>query len=167
MNEEAPGNSIYIVLGEINLLLSNLKRNNTNNKYTQSHYDQPQDPLSRNFNELKLLLSEHADLSEIDASTFLTPFLEVIKSEETSGPVTGLALTSVNKFISYGLIPINNETTPTCVQQIAESITHARFVGTDSASDEVVLMKIINVIRNVKLKYHTIRNLILLGSSRC
>ena len=44
------------------------------------------------------------DLSEIDAATFLAPFLEVIKSEEINGPITGLALTSVEKFISYGLI---------------------------------------------------------------
>lgn len=85
------------------------------------------------------------DLSEIDPSTFLAPFLEVIKSEETSGPVTGMALTSVDKFISYNLITLNGETTPNCVQHIADSITHARFVGTDSANDEVVLMKILHV----------------------
>jgi golgi-specific brefeldin A-resistance guanine nucleotide exchange factor 1 len=87
----------------------------------------------------------YVDLSEVDASTFLAPFLEVIKSEETTGPVTGMALTSVSKFISYGLIGNNTETIATCVQQLADSITHARFVGTDSASDEVVLMKILNV----------------------
>jgi len=32
------------------------------------------------------------------------PFLEVIRSEDTSGPVTELALSSVFKFLSYGLI---------------------------------------------------------------
>lgn len=76
----------------------------------------------------------------------MSPFLEVIKSEETSGPVTGMALTSVDKFISYNLIGINGETAANCVQQIADSITHARFVGTDSSNDEVVLMKILHVI---------------------
>ena len=81
----------------------------------------------------------------------MTPFLEVIKSEETSGPVTGMALTSVSKFISYGLVGINNETSSQCVQQIADSITHARFVGTDSSSDEVVLMKILHVLRTLML----------------
>lgn len=75
----------------------------------------------------------------------MAPFLEVIKSEETSGPVTGMALTSINKFISYNLIGFNGETCTTCVQQIADSITHARFVGTDSSNDEVVLMKILHV----------------------
>ena len=32
------------------------------------------------------------------------PFLEVIRSEDTSGPVTELALSAVFKFLSYGLI---------------------------------------------------------------
>lgn len=59
--------------------------------------------------------------------------------------MTGIALSSVNKFIAYGLIGINNETTSNCVQQIADAITHARFVGTDSSNDEVVLMKILHV----------------------
>lgn len=97
------------------------------------------------------------DLSEIDPSTFLAPFLEVIKSEETSGPVTGVALTSVDKFISYGLIGNNNETITNCVQLIADSVTHARFVGTDTSHDEVVLMKILHVLRTLMLSpigYH-------------
>lgn len=45
-----------------------------------------------------------ADLSEVDVNTFLGPFLEVIRSEDTTGPVTGVALSSVNKFLSYGLV---------------------------------------------------------------
>lgn len=44
------------------------------------------------------------ELSEIEPNAFLGPFLEVIRSEDTTGPVTGLALTSVNKFLSYGLV---------------------------------------------------------------
>ena len=56
-----------------------------------------------------------------------------------------MALTAVDKCISYGLIKVGGPTAAACVQQIADSITHARFVGTDSASDEVVLMKILHV----------------------
>jgi hypothetical protein len=43
-------------------------------------------------------------LEEIEPNAFLSPFLDVIRSEDTTGPITGLALTSVNKFLSYGLI---------------------------------------------------------------
>jgi len=44
------------------------------------------------------------DLDEVMPNEFLAPFLAVIRSEETTGPITGLALTSVNKFLSYGLV---------------------------------------------------------------
>lgn len=43
-------------------------------------------------------------LADVEPNVFLRPFLEVVRSEDTTGPITGLALTSVNKFLSYGLI---------------------------------------------------------------
>lgn len=45
------------------------------------------------------------DLKHLSPNTFLDPFLDVIRSDETSGPVTGQALASVGKFISYGTFP--------------------------------------------------------------
>jgi len=50
------------------------------------------------------MLYDIVDLDEISPNEFMTPFLEVVRSEDTTGPITGLALTSVNKFISYGLV---------------------------------------------------------------
>ena len=44
------------------------------------------------------------DLSEVAPNEVLGPFLEVIRSEETTGPITGMALGSINKFLSYGFI---------------------------------------------------------------
>ena len=46
----------------------------------------------------------HTELNEIEPNAFLSPFLEVVRSEDTTGPITGLALTSINKFLSYGLV---------------------------------------------------------------
>lgn len=45
-----------------------------------------------------------SELSDVEPNVFLRPFLEVVRSEDTTGPITGLALTSVNKFLSHGLI---------------------------------------------------------------
>ncbi|KFV07638.1 Golgi-specific brefeldin A-resistance guanine nucleotide exchange factor 1, partial [Pterocles gutturalis] len=91
------------------------------------------------------------ELSEIEPNIFLRPFLEVIRSEDTTGPITGLALTSVNKFLSYALIDPNHEGTAEGMENMADAVTHARFVGTDHASDEVVLMKILQVLRTLLL----------------
>lgn len=49
-------------------------------------------------------LSPPSELADVEPNIFLRPFLEVVRSEDTTGPITGLALTSVNKFLSYGLI---------------------------------------------------------------
>ncbi|KAK4820908.1 hypothetical protein QYF61_008140 [Mycteria americana] len=91
------------------------------------------------------------ELSEIEPNIFLRPFLEVIRSEDTTGPITGLALTSVNKFLSYALIDPSHEGTAEGMENMADAVTHARFVGTDHASDEVVLMKILQVLRTLLL----------------
>ena len=45
-------------------------------------------------------------------------------------------------------LQISDVSHPNCVtgiEAIADAVTHARFVGTDPASDEVVLMKILQV----------------------
>lgn len=49
------------------------------------------------------------DLEEVDSVTFLTPFLEVVRSENTTGPVTGVALSSISKILSYNLLGNNGK----------------------------------------------------------
>ncbi len=41
----------------------------------------------------------HADWASVEPLTYLEPFLEVIRSPETSGPITGVALTSVRRLL--------------------------------------------------------------------
>lgn len=43
-------------------------------------------------------------LADMNPDAFLSPFLDVIRSDQTNGPVTAQALSSVAKFLSYGLI---------------------------------------------------------------
>lgn len=68
--------------------------------------DDDQDTLIKGLYSLKEALNEAKDLSYLEPGVFLAPFLEIIRSEETTGPVTSLALSAVNKIISYGLISI-------------------------------------------------------------
>lgn len=130
------------------------------------------DSLSKSFNELKEAVLQIEDLKLVSPEVFLAPFLEAIRSEETTGPITSIALSAVNKFLSYGLIGelehkhsiaicYNNflptRTDPTnsnkasIVQNIADAVTHARFVGGDNNSDGVVLLKIVQVLRTLML----------------
>ncbi|XP_030308770.1 Golgi-specific brefeldin A-resistance guanine nucleotide exchange factor 1 isoform X2 [Calypte anna] len=141
--------NIYIVQGEINAVVGAIKRNARWSTHT--HLDEERDPLLHSFSLLKEVLNNIRELSEIEPNVFLRPFLEVIRSEDTTGPITGLALTSVNKFLSYALIDPSHEGTAEGMENMADAVTHARFVGTDHASDEVVLMKILQVLRTLLL----------------
>ncbi|XP_072050985.1 Golgi-specific brefeldin A-resistance guanine nucleotide exchange factor 1-like isoform X2 [Amphiura filiformis] len=146
---EPPKIGVYIVQGEMLLVVTAMRRSS---RWT-SHLpqDEDQDPLLNNFGHLKDTLNSISDLNEIEPNTFLSPFLDVIRSEDTTGPITGLALSSVNKFLSYGLLDTLGEGTPSGIENIADAVTHARFVGTDPGSDEVVLMKILQVLRTLLL----------------
>lgn len=105
----------------------------------------------KSFIELKTIINQIEDLRLIEPNVFLGPFLDVIRSEETTGPLTSLALSAINKFLSYGLIDPTYPSLAAIVENIADAVTHARFVGTDQASDGVVLMKIIQVLRTLLL----------------
>ncbi|XP_053163379.1 Golgi-specific brefeldin A-resistance guanine nucleotide exchange factor 1 isoform X6 [Hemicordylus capensis] len=141
--------NIYIVQGEINTVVGAIKR--SARWSTHTHLDEERDPLLHSFSVLREVLNNITELSAIEPIVFLRPFLEVIRSEDTTGPITGLALTSVNKFLSYALIDSNHEGTAEGMENMADAVTHARFVGTDPASDEVVLMKILQVLRTLLL----------------
>ncbi|XP_027452011.1 Golgi-specific brefeldin A-resistance guanine nucleotide exchange factor 1 isoform X9 [Zalophus californianus] len=141
--------NIYIIQGEINIVVGAIKRNARWSTHTP--LDEERDPLLHSFSHLKEVLTNITELSEIEPNVFLRPFLEVIRSEDTTGPITGLALTSVNKFLSYALIDPTHEGTAEGMENMADAVTHARFVGTDPASDEVVLMKILQVLRTLLL----------------
>lgn len=141
--------NIYIVQGEISVVVAAIKRNSRWSTHTP--LDEEQDTLLNSFRLLKETLNNIKDLSDVEPNVFLRPFLEVVRSEDTTGPITGLALTSVNKFLSCGLIDANHEGAAECIENMADAVTHARFVGTDPASDEVVLMKILQVLRTLLL----------------
>lgn len=97
-----PGNGIFVIKGEMSILMTAMRRGSRWSSH--SHQDEEMDPLMKTFQDLKDLLNKVEDLRLIDANVYLAPFLEVIKSEDTTGPITSLALSAVNKFLSYGLI---------------------------------------------------------------
>uniref|UniRef100_A0A7M5X4G9 SEC7 domain-containing protein n=1 Tax=Clytia hemisphaerica TaxID=252671 RepID=A0A7M5X4G9_9CNID len=145
----SPKNGIYIVQGELNHIVAALRRNT---RWTSGHFNQEEDePLLQSFNQLKDTLQNTSDINDLDVNVFLGPFLEVIRSEETTGPMTGVALSAVNKFLSYGLLDPSCESASSGIDNLADAVTHARFVGTDPSSDEVVLMKILQVLRTLLL----------------
>ncbi|GAA6009496.1 hypothetical protein JCM10207_003803 [Rhodosporidiobolus poonsookiae] len=100
------------------------------------------------FAVLKGRLRELDDTHPIDAVALLTPFLDVIRSPETSGPITAVALSSIDKFLSFGVLSPQSPSLALAMAQLSTAATHCKFEASDSVSDEVVLLKILEVLRN-------------------
>lgn len=145
----SPGGGLYVVESEVCLLMTAMKRGARWSSH--SHQDDDQDTLIKGLSTLKEALNDAKDLSQLEPGVFLAPFLEIIRSEETTGPVTSLALSAVNKMISYGLVDPDHSAIAQCVEAVADAVTHARFVGTDASGDGVVLMRILQVLRALML----------------
>ncbi|KAJ2608966.1 GDP/GTP exchange factor for ARF, partial [Coemansia sp. RSA 1804] len=86
------------------------------------------------------------DPDEMDVQAIIDPFLLVIRDPEITGPITRSALVSVQRFISYGIIDFSHPRSGSALLELARTVTHCRFEATDSASDESVLMQILNVL---------------------
>ncbi|KAI1710082.1 sec7 domain-containing protein [Ditylenchus destructor] len=143
-------NGVCVVQGEANAVVALLKKFRRNVSHLPALDDH--DPLLRNFADLRDVLNSITDLAEMNYITFLSPFLEVIKSEATDAPVTSRALSAVDKFINYGLLSSNSIRIANAVHAIADSVTKAKFVGTaDSGSDECVLFQILQTLRSLLL----------------
>ncbi|XGW13828.1 hypothetical protein V3C99_000264 [Haemonchus contortus] len=146
-------NGVYVVLGEANTVVALL--NKARRQYQLSHQPpslEDTEPLLRNFADLKEVLNEVADLGDMNPLTYLSPFLDVIKAQNTNGPITEAALSSVAKFLSYGLIDASSIKAANAVESIAYAVVHTKFIGgKSSGSDECVLFKILLVLRSLLL----------------
>lgn len=142
-----PGNGIFVVRGEMSTLMTAMRRGT---RWSSTSYvDDDKDNLMKLFVDLKQVLNRIDDLRLIDPNVFLAPFLEVIRSDETTGAVTSLALVAINKFLSYGLIDPTNPNLAVNVESIADAVTHARFLGTDQSSDGIALFRVIEVLHTL------------------
>ncbi|XP_017068830.1 Golgi-specific brefeldin A-resistance guanine nucleotide exchange factor 1 isoform X1 [Drosophila eugracilis] len=142
-----PGNGIYVVRGEMATLMTAMRRGTRWN--ATAYVDDEKDSLLKLFIDLKQELNRIEDLRLIEPQVFLAPFLEVIRTADTTGPLTSLALASVNKFLSYGLIDPTSPNLADIVERIADAVTHARFMGTDQSSDSVTFMRVIEVLHTL------------------
>ncbi|KAA0190366.1 hypothetical protein HAZT_HAZT006148 [Hyalella azteca] len=123
-------------------------------RWSQHQTDVSQDPLVCKLRELQVhisSLSTQHDPPPPPPAVFLEPFLAVIRSDDTTGPVTKTALASVNRMLSYGLLSSESPGVAAAVEDIATTVTHARFVGTDQGADEVVLWEILAVLKTLLL----------------
>ena len=90
-----------------------------------------------------------ADIRSFDIPSLLHPFLQVIRSSSTSAPITSLALVAIIKFFAYNLISKTSPRLSLGMQLLSAAITHCRFEASDSAADEIVLLRILKLMEDM------------------
>uniref|UniRef100_A0A061R742 Arf guanine-nucleotide exchange factor gnom-like isoform x1 n=1 Tax=Tetraselmis sp. GSL018 TaxID=582737 RepID=A0A061R742_9CHLO len=105
--------------------------------------------LLEKFRILRRNVFQWQDWSTVDPMTYLEPFLEVIASPATSGPITAMALSSVYKLLHQDVIGSSMPGAYAhafAMHNTAEAVTHCKFEATDEATDKAVLCKILDVL---------------------
>jgi hypothetical protein len=113
-------------------------------------------------------ISEDTRLEEAkEMIEWLTPFLDVIRSGETSGAITAASLSSIEKLFSYSIIsklchiPRNIEgkwallilidatiyDSREVMAAVANAIVNCRFEASDTVTDEIALMRLLQLIK--------------------
>eukprot|EP00937_MAST-01D_sp_MAST-1D-sp2_P002239 g2239.t1 len=137
------------VKGEIHKMLSAMR---LNQRWASSLRFKREVPLESERDELKAFktvlqyVETFSDLRDIDTPRYLGPFLRTIRSKSTSGAITGVALGSVNKFLLYGFITSDSINARAAINAVARAICDCRFEATDPDGDEVVLMKLLELV---------------------
>ncbi|KAI9842635.1 MAG: GDP/GTP exchange factor for ARF [Sclerophora amabilis] len=106
-------------------------------------------PLMSAFAQLRSDLVGCKDVRSFDTPALLHPFLQVIRSSSTSAPITSLALVAITKFFAYNIISHDSPRLALAMQSLSSAITHCRFEASDSAADEIVLLRILKLMEGM------------------
>ncbi|OXG34789.1 Sec7 domain-containing protein [Cryptococcus neoformans Bt120] len=110
------------------------------------------------FVELRRLLSGVKDITSLAPIDLCAPFLSLIRSSSTSGPITALALNSlysiINAVLPLYLTPVPTTFSPSTPLQLAlvhitSAISHCRFPSSSPQQDELVLLRLLRVIESL------------------
>ena len=136
-----------MINAEIGVVLAVMRRNA---RWTGSYVaddDQWEHSLVHSLKSLRRkIFAWNQPWKDIDPHLYIQPFLDVIRSDETSAPITGVALSAIYNILSYEAFDLTTSHIAEAMHGLVEAITSCRFEVIDPASEEVVLMKILQVL---------------------
>ena len=87
-----------------------------------------------------------AAIREYDVAHILNPFLELIRSPLSTGPITTAALTALHNLVTARLLAPDAPGIGPALAYLSHVVSHCKFETTDHASDEIVLLNIISLV---------------------
>ncbi|KAL9656602.1 hypothetical protein ABK040_002875 [Willaertia magna] len=152
--KSSPSNTFFplqkLVLGELNGLIIALRNLSTNNRFSNRYRFQYEVPRTQEngvmvaLKDLRDKVSSFLGWQSLSTIEILTPFFTVIKSEDTEGRITALALHSIQKFLEFPCITAKTEGAKYCIQEIMKSVQQCQFeFEVSDESVEAVLIQIL------------------------
>ena len=140
-------NGVTCIKGEISSIMTLMRLNTRWSGHDDIRYYgyHDEDPLVLAFRRLNIYLEGIYDMREVDCLMCVIPFHHVIVSDKASGPLTQAALSSLSKFVLYGLFSPNFPRALEGISLIAKCISNCIFEETDWESDEVIFMKLLEL----------------------
>ncbi|XWS32905.1 hypothetical protein CRYUN_Cryun22dG0031200 [Craigia yunnanensis] len=136
-----------MINSEIGAVLAVMRRNVRWRVRYVADDDQLEHSLIHSLKELrKQIFSWQHQWQNVDPVVYVRPFLDVIQSDETGAPITGVALSSIYKILTLDVLDLDTVNVGDAMHLIVDAVTSCRFEVTDPASEEVVLMKILQVL---------------------
>ncbi|KAM7526265.1 hypothetical protein LguiA_016167 [Lonicera macranthoides] len=137
-----------MINSEIGAVLAVMRRNVRWGGRYMSGDDQLEHSLIQTLKALRRqIFSWQHQWHSINPVAYLQPFLDVIRSDETdAAPITGVALSSLYKILTLDMLDLNTVNVEEAMHLVVDGVTSCRFEVTDPASEEVVLMKILQVL---------------------
>ncbi|KAF2148914.1 Sec7-domain-containing protein [Myriangium duriaei CBS 260.36] len=102
-------------------------------------------PLLSAFARLRSDLKSCKNIHTFDTPSILQPFMQVIRSSSTTAPITSLALIAITKMLTYNVICPENPNFAYGMQLLSSTVTHCRFEAENTATDEVVFLRILKL----------------------
>ncbi|KAF7819835.1 ARF guanine-nucleotide exchange factor GNL2 [Senna tora] len=88
----------------------------------------------------------HQEWRVIDPSIYLTPFLEVIQSDDVPAAATATALSALLKILKLGIFDERTPGAKDAMDAVVSGITSCRLEKTDPVSEDAVMMRILQVL---------------------
>ncbi|KAG2488975.1 hypothetical protein HYH03_012417 [Edaphochlamys debaryana] len=98
------------------------------------------------FRALRSEIFKYQDWREVDPMVYLSPFLNLIKASDVSGPITGAAAVALQRILQSDLLVLGTVNLEAAINQIVEDATQCKFESTNNSSDEIVLLNIVQVL---------------------
>lgn len=96
-----------------------------------------------------LIFNPQQEWRTIDPSIYLSPFLDVIQSDDMPASATGVALSSILKILKFEVFDERTPGAREAMESIVSGITACRLEKTDPVSEDAVMMKILQVLAGI------------------